>query len=107
MSAEPDFGRDEEGHEGWRQATSMKDQLSKEVASWSKERRQQSNETIVGPSRPVIQRRSPKPAGEPKKPSTPPVADKAGNARSKPYSMSYDGMTQTEYTQYLRDRGSR
>jgi hypothetical protein len=34
MSGEPDFGNDEEGREAERQATSMKNQLSKEVASW-------------------------------------------------------------------------
>ena len=50
MTAEPDFEKDQEGREAERQATSMKDQLSKEVASWSKERRQPSSETIVGRS---------------------------------------------------------
>jgi hypothetical protein len=108
MSGAPDFGNDEEGLEAERQATSMKNQLSKEVASWSKERRQPSSETIVGPSRPVAQRRSPRPAGAAKKSSAPSPAGKAAvSARSKPFSMSYDGMTQAEYTQYLCDRGSR
>jgi hypothetical protein len=107
MTAEPDFEKDQEGREAERQATSMKDQLSKEVASWSKERRQPSSETIVGVAQPVIQRRSPRPAGESKKPRAPSVAGKAPGAGSKPFSMSYDGMTQAEYTQYLLDRGSR
>ncbi len=107
MSAEPDFGKDEEGHEAERQAASMKDQLSKEVASWSKERRQQSSEAVVGPLRPVNQERSPRPAGESRKSKAPPLAGKAASARSKPFSMSYDGMTHAEYTQYLLDRGSR
>jgi hypothetical protein len=108
VNAEPEFGRDEEGHEAERRASSMKDKLSKEVASWSKERKQQSSETVVGPLRPVVEQRSPRRAGERKKSSAPPpLAAKAVSARSKPFSMSYNGMTQAEYNQYLRDRGSR
>jgi hypothetical protein len=107
VNAEPEFGRDEEGHEAERRANSMKDQLSKEVASWSKERKRQSSETVVRPLRPVVEQHSPRLAGERKKSSAPPLAAKAVSARSKPFSMSYDGMTQAEYNQYLRDRGSR
>jgi hypothetical protein len=51
MSAAPDLGKDEEGLEA--EATSMRDQLSKEVASWSKERRQRSDETVIVPAQPV------------------------------------------------------
>jgi hypothetical protein len=107
VSAEPDFGKDEEEHEADRQTSSMRDQLSKEVASWSKERRQQTGETIIEPTRPANQRRSPRPAAEAKKPSVPPLAGNAGSGRSKPFSMSYDGMTQAEYTRYLLERGTR
>ena len=107
MNAEPEFGRDEERHEAERRANSMKDQLSKEVASWSKERKRQSSETVVGPLQPVVQQRSPRLAGERRKSSAPSLAAKAVSARSKPFSMSYDGMTRAGYNQYLRGRGSR
>jgi len=107
MSAEPDVGMDEEGFEGEKQAASMQDQLSKEVASWSKERRQRSSEAVIRPTQPVTQRRSPRPADEAKKVSSPPLAGKPAGARSKPFSVSYSGMTQAEYARYLRDRGSR
>jgi hypothetical protein len=107
VNAEPEFGRDED-HEAERLANSIRDKLSKEAASWSRERKQQSSETVVGPLRPVVEQRSPRLAGERKKSSAPPpLAAKAVSARSKPFSMSYDGMTQAEYYQYLRDRGSR
>lgn len=106
MSADPDIGK-EEGLETERQAAAMKDQLSKEVASWSKERRQQSSGTVIMPSPPVIQRRSSRSAGDVGKPSAPLHAGKPADARSKPFSMSYGGMTQAEYTQYRRDQGSR
>lgn len=107
MRAEPDIEKHEAELEAERQANSMKDQLSKEVASWSKERRQQSSESAVGPSAAVVQRRARRPAAQSNKSSPPPPPDKASNAQSKPFSMSYDGMTQAEYTQYRRDRGSR
>ena len=114
MNAEPDFASDENKSEAERKATLMKDRLSKEVASWSKERRQQPRERRQPPDeaaveqlRPVIQQRSPRQAGEPKKSSAPPRAAKVGSARSKPFSMSFDGMSQAEYTKYLLNRGSR
>ena len=109
MTAEPDVGKDEVGVEAERQPTSMQDQLSKEVASWSKERRQRSSETVIAPSQPIIRRHSPrpaaKPAARPKSPAHPFRANPAA-PRSKPFSMSYDGMTQAEYIQYRLDRGS-
>ena len=46
-------------------------------------------------------------AGRSKKASPTAPAAKAGAAGSKPFVMSYEGMTQAEYTRYLLDRGSR
>lgn len=98
MSGEPDVAKYEEDREAERRASSMKDRLSKEVASWDKERRQRSSETTVGRLQSVIQRRSPRPAGESKKFNAPSRTGKLGGARPKPFSMSYDGVTQAEYT---------
>ena len=107
MSAEHDVGKDEARHEIETQGTSMKDQLNKEVAYWSKGRGQQSSETATAPPQAIIKRRSPRSAGEPKKAVAPSNAGKAAGARTKPFSMSYDGTTAAEYIQYLLERGSR
>lgn len=108
MSARPEPGKDEESVETERAAASMQDQLSKEVASWSKERRERSGETVVAPVERGTPRRSPGSAGGARRLSAPPVvaAEPAGE-RSKPFKMSYGGMTQAEYIEYLRSQGSR
>ena len=106
MNAEHDGRKDEEGLEAERQVTSMRDRLSKEAASWSKERREHSGETGIAPTQ-TAQRPSTRPAGEARKSSTAALAGKAPGERSKPFSMSYDGMTQAEYIRYLRDHGLR
>lgn len=107
MSAEPNIGKDEEGLETERQATSLQVQLSKEVASWSKERRHQSSESVVAPSQAAVRGRSPRPPGEATKSVAPPLAGKPAGTGSRPFRMSYGGVTQAEYIQYLRDRGLR
>lgn len=106
MSAEPDVGM-EEGLKDEKLATAMQDQLSKEAASWSKERRQQSSETVIVPPQPVVQQHSPRPAAKSKsKSASVALPAEPASARSKPFSMSYAGMTQAQYVQYLLDRGS-
>lgn len=105
MSARPDVGTDEEGLEAERQATSMQDRLSKEAASWSKERRQRSSETVIAPSRSLSQRRSPQRAAKSEEPRRS-WQGETTSAGSKPFSLSYDGMTQAQYVQYLLDRGA-
>lgn len=108
MNIESEVNKGAEGHKDERQANSMENQLSKEVASWSKERRRQVSETVIESSRPVIQQRPPRPTGESKKSSAQfTLGGEAVGARPKAFSMSYDGMTQAEYTQYLLDRRSR
>jgi hypothetical protein len=106
VSARHDI-EDEEDREAEQKAASLKDQLSKDVAAWSKGRREQSAEHAAELRQPVIKRPSPHRASRTKKPNASPPAVKPGGARSKPFSMSYDGMTQAEYIQYLLDRGSR
>ena len=107
MSAAPDSEKDEEEHGAERQATSMRDQLSKEVASWSKQRRQQPDEVVAAPKQAGAERPARRVAVAAKKPDASTVASKPAGAGSRPYSMSYDGQTQAEYIQYLRDRGLR
>lgn len=105
MSVEPEAGKDEESLETERQAASMQDQLNKEVSSWSKARRGQSSETVIASAQRVTKPRLSRPVNEARKSSAPLAAGTP--VRSKPFSMSYAGMTQAEYTQYLRDQGAR
>lgn len=111
MSAERDPGNNQEGVEGESQAAAMRDRLSKEVASWSKERRDHSDETIITPTKPIAQRPARRPAGDAGKStaasSAASVASKPPGGGSKPFSMSYGGMTQAEYIRYLREQGLR
>lgn len=105
MSAEPDLGRDEADLDTDRQAASMQDQLSKEVAAWSQRRRQTSSETVIAPSHPVVQRRTRRPAAKSQMSSAPSPQGQPVHRRSTPFIMSYEGVTQAPYVQYLRGRG--
>jgi hypothetical protein len=107
VSAVPDSARGEEEQGAESEATSMRVQLSKEVATWAKERRQQSGETAVAPKQAVPERNSRRPTGASKKSKVSSLTGKPAVAPSRPFSMSYDGLTQAEYIQYLLDRGSR
>lgn len=108
MSAAPEAANDEEEHGAEREAASMRAQLSKEVASWTKERRQQAEEEpSLVPRQPVPERHSRRSASAVKKPNVASVAGKPAVARPQRFSMSYDGQSQAAYIQYLLDRGSR
>ncbi len=107
MSFGRDFEEDGEDREAAKQTASMKAQLSKDVAAWSKERKEQSGDHAAEGQRAVAERASPEPAARPRKPRASPSPAKPAGARSKPFSMSYDGVTQAEYIQYMLDRGSR
>lgn len=99
MAFGPDGGDDE--------TAAMAERLSKDAASWSRERKEQPAEHAATPKRPVAAPASPQPARRATRASAPAPAAKPASARSKPFSMSYDGMTQAQYIQYLLDRKSR
>lgn len=107
MSDDADAAMNQEVHEADRQVNSMQDQLSKEVASWPNERREQASKPVVWPSSPVIQPRLIRSARGSKDTSAPSVAAKGRGTGSNPFSMSYGGMTQAEYMRHLLERGSR
>jgi hypothetical protein len=107
MNAASDSAKDEQEHEAEDKTASMGRQLSKEAASWAKQRGQQSDETAIAPKQPAHERHAPRPSGASKKPHLSSVTGKPTGARSRPFSMSYDGQTQAEYIQHLLDRGSR
>ena len=107
MSEDADAAKAQEAREADRRVNSMQDQLSREAASWSKDRRERVSEPVIQPSPPVIERSSVRPTRGSKDTSAPSVAAKGRGTGSKPFSMSYDGMTQAEYMRHLLERGSR
>jgi hypothetical protein len=104
MSTEPDIGKVDEAREAEKQVSTMQDQLSKEVASWSQERRYHASDPVIASPQPAIQRPSPRLT---KKARAAPPPGQSASVRGKPFRMSYDGMTQAEYTRYLFGRGVR
>ena len=58
-------------------------------------------------SLPVPRQPSSQPLTRSRKPNAATPAVKQTGTRSKPVSMSYDGMTTSEYIQYMIDRGAR
>jgi hypothetical protein len=107
VSAASDSAKDEEEQGAERQATSMRDQLSKEVASWTKQRRQQPDEIVGVPKQPIPERHPRVSASDAKKTNVSSATVKPSGARSGPFSMSYDGQSQAEYIKHLLDRGTR
>jgi hypothetical protein len=107
MSMEPTTEKDDQDREADRQASALKDQLRKDVASWSAARNDTSSrysaELSVPPpkpaaAQPVAKKRQPKAA--------PAEAPRVATAK-KPFSMSYDGVTTAEHITYLLSRGTK
>ena len=107
MSDDADAAKDQQAREAAKQVNSMQDQLSKEAASWSKGRRERAREPDSQPSPPVVQPRPVRSTRGSKATSAASVAAKGRGPGSKPFSMSYDGVTQAEYVRELLERGSR
>jgi hypothetical protein len=91
-----------------RQAVAMKDQLRKDVASWSAARSgasaRQADEFNV-PVVPVVRQLSPQPAKRVRRAK--PILAEAKPVLKKPFSMAYDGVTQADYITYMIARGTR
>jgi hypothetical protein len=108
MSAGPiSSGEDGEDREAARQAASLEDQLSKDVASWSRTRSKSPPQHAREPSRPETSLPSHRPSATVKTPSVSPPAAKPAAVLAKPFRMSYNGVTTEEYIDYLFDRGLR
>ena len=107
VSDDANAAEDQKAREADRQVNSMQDQRSMEAASWSKDRKERVSEPVIQPSPPVIQPNSVRLTRGSKDTSAASVAAKGGSTGSKPFSMSYDGMTQAEYLRHLIERGSR
>jgi hypothetical protein len=89
-------------------ADAMKDQLKKDVASWSAARsashsRDVADASVPVPPQPVVAR----PAVRAKRVKPPPAeAAQQANAPRKPFRMSYDGVTEQDYISYIIERGA-
>jgi hypothetical protein len=107
MGLGPDIGEGDEDRETERQAEIMEDKLRKDVAHWSGEPRGRLSKETTAAKQSVVKRPSPQPDGGTKEPIAFRRAIKPAAARSEPFSMSYDGMTEAQYIKYRRDLGSR
>jgi hypothetical protein len=82
--------------------------LRNEVAAWSAGRSGASARHAAEGSMPAASQPSLQPARRVKRSApVPPIANKATTAPKKPFTMSYDGVTEAEYITYMIARGAR
>jgi len=107
MSLEPGQDQDETQRQADKQANVMKDQLRKEVAQWNAARDDASGRHATEFSAPTTPPAAPRPAKRtpPAKPAAAPAPKPA--AAKKPFSMSFDGVTDAEHISYMIARGAR
>lgn len=105
MSNGPASETDRPDEEPDRQVDAMKDQLRKDVASWSAARSGTSARQAEEFSVPVVQLAR-QPAKRVRR-AKPPPAEVTSSAEKKPFRMSYDGVTQADYITYMIARGTR
>ena len=107
MNIAPDSAKHDVEPEAEGKTASAGGQLSKELAPWAKQRGQQPDKMNVAPKQPALERHARPPSGASKKSDVSSVTGKQSGVHSRPFSMSYDGQTQAEYIQHLRDSGAR
>lgn len=90
-----------------RHTNTMKEQLRKDVASWSAARSEGSTRQTEEFSMPAARQSAPRPARQTKQsaPATPAI--KPAAVAKKPFSMSYDGTTTAEHITHMIARGAR
>jgi hypothetical protein len=91
-----------------KQANGIKDQLRKEVAKWNAARDDAAGSLAAEPSAPAAPRapsRAAKPTTRAKAAAT--AKQKNAVAPKKPFSMSYDGVTDAQHIKYMIARGAR
>jgi len=109
MSLSPGHDQDDTEQQADKQATEMKDQLRKEVALWSASRDDTSARQSADLTLPVPPRSVPRPAKQSsraKKAAAAPAATPAAGPK-KPFSMSFDGVTDAQHISYMIARGAR
>ena len=108
MSLSPGPDQNETQRQADKQANVMKDQLRKEVALWNAGRDDTSARQAADFSVPVAPRPALLPAKRKSraKPAAVPTPQPA-SAAEKPFSMSFDGVTDAEHISYMIARGAR
>jgi hypothetical protein len=112
MSLQPGDDQDDQDdtqREADKQANGMKDQLRKEVAQWNATRDDTSGRQAADFSVPVAPPAAPRPAKRASRAKPAVVADAPTRADGprKPFSMSFDGVTDAEHISYMIARGAR
>jgi hypothetical protein len=108
MSLEPGVDQDDTERQADKQANVMKDQLRKEVAQWNAARDDTSGRQAADFSVPAAPPAVPRPVKRASRAK--PVATPEPNpatAAKKPFSMSFDGVTDKEHISYMIARGAR
>ena len=107
MSSLPSNDTDRSDGEADRQANAMKDQLRKDVASWSAARTEGSARQAAELSVPVAKQPSLQPARRVKRTKPVSAEVKPASGAKKPFGMSYDGIPNADYITYMIKRGAR
>ena len=89
------------------QADAMKDQLRKDVATWSKARNETPEQLIVEPVAQPARQPTLLSAAKPRKSKRAVSAVQTAPLSTKPFRMSYDGGSTADYIPYMIDRGAR
>ena len=91
-----------------RQADAMKDQLRKDVASWSAARSEGSARQVAELSAPATEKQPmPQPVRRVKRATRAVAEVKPATTAKKPFSMSYDGVSAADYITHMIARGAR
>jgi len=108
MSLETGDDQDDTQRQADKQANVMKDQLRKEVAQWNAARDDTSGRQAAEFSAPAAPPAAPRPTKRATraKPVAAPAPTPAGTTK-KPFSMSFDGVTDAEHITYMIARGAR
>lgn len=93
--------------EAEKQASAMKDQLSEDVASWSAGRTDVSARQVAEISGQIAKPPALQPAKRVRRTKTEAPAPQAASTAKKPFSMSYDGVSEADYITYMIARGAR
>jgi len=109
MSLPPGDDQDDTERQADKQATVMKDQLRKEVALWNASRDDTPGRQAADLTAPVTPRPAARLAKQPSrtKKSAAAPAPQPGDTPKKPFSMSFDGVTDAQHISYMIARGAR
>lgn len=97
----------ESDHEDDRQADAMKDQLRKDVASWSAARNEDQADPNARLNAKVVKRATPSTPRPSRAKAKPVEAAALAPAVKKPFKMSYDGTTDRDYIAHRINLGAR